>query len=214
MDWRTPERVFGSGLEPVVLRVLWTAGRPMTGEQVARVARDGSPRGIRYALGRLVGQGIVTTQDVGASVLYDLNTEHLLYGAVDAAFNAMHPWEHLKHRIEVLVERPYPQGDVTVALFGSVARGTATIDSDVDVLVVAPVIDERAGKLRTQLVDGIRAWTGQAVGVYLTTPALLAEADAASDLIIESFRREAKTLVGPPVANHLPPADTHLKESR
>lgn len=206
MDWRTPERVFGSGLEPVVLRTLWSAGREMTGEQVARVSPDGSVRGIRYALHRLVEHGIVTARGAGAAVLYGLNTDHLLFPAVDAAFTALHPHEQLRQRIEALLERPYGPDRVTVALFGSVARRDARLDSDMDLLVVVPEIDERAEALRTALVDGVRSWTGQAVGVYLTTPARLTEAAGAGDPIVESFRRDAQTLVGPAVSLYLAPA--------
>lgn len=203
MDWRTPERVFGSGLEPVVLRVLWTAGREMTGEQVARVAPDGSVRGIRYALQRLLDHGIVTARGAGSAILYGLNTDHLLFRSVDAAFQVMHPREQLRYRIEVLLERPYGPDHVTVAMFGSVARGDARLDSDLDLLVVVPEIDERADALRAALVEGVRSWTGQAVGVYLTTPTRLAEAAAVGDPIVDSFRRDAQTLVGPSVSTYL-----------
>lgn len=199
MDWRTPEKVFGNSLDPVVLRVLWAAGRGMTGEQVARVARTGSRRGIRYALDRLSDDGIVDASSVGASVVYEVNTEHLTYPAVDAAFRALDPWATLRDRLSALTGSHAEPGQVSVALFGSVARGEAGHDSDVDVLLVVPHADDRAADLRTLLGQQMRRWTGREAGIYLTTPVRLAEAQRAGDPIIESFARDAITLAGPDV---------------
>jgi predicted nucleotidyltransferase len=199
MDWRTPEKVFGNSLDPVVLRVLWAAGREMTGEQVARVAKAGSPRGIRYALGRLADDGIVDARSVGASVVYEVNTEHLTYPAVDAAFRALDPWGALRERLAALTGSHDEPGSVSVAIFGSVARGEAGPDSDVDVLLVVPQADDRAADFRTLLARQMRRWTGREAGIYLTTPARLVEAERAGDPIIESFARDAITLVGPDV---------------
>lgn len=203
MDWRTPERVFGGGLDVVVLHALWTAGRPMTGEQVARTANDGSVRGVRYALGRLVAHGIVTASAVGAAVVYTLNTDHLTFPAVDAAFRALDPSRLLASRVDQLVSEAYPGGGVSVAIFGSVARGDAGPDSDVDLLVVVPGLDDEAEALRTLLTERVRAWTGQPVGVYLTTRDRLTEADDAGDPVVASFRADARTLAGPDVHEYL-----------
>ncbi|WP_158609532.1 nucleotidyltransferase domain-containing protein [Cellulomonas triticagri] len=203
MDWRAPERVFGSGLDAVVLRALWTAGRPLTGEQVARVAHMGSVRGIRYALGRLVEFGIVTVETVGSASVYRLNTDHLTFPAVDAAFRALDPWTLLRDRLVDLVAVLHPGGGVTVAIFGSVARGDAGPDSDVDLLVVVPERDDRADNLRASVVEHVHRWTGRPVGVYLTTPALLAAARDQDDPIVASFADDAITLAGPDVARYL-----------
>ena len=203
MDWRTPEKVFGNSLDPVVLRVLWAAGRGMTGEQVARVAKAGSTRGIRYALDRLSVDGIVDASSVGASVVYEINTEHLTYPAVDAAFKALDPWATLRDRLSAMIASHGEPGPVSVALFGSVARGEAGPDSDVDVLLVVPDADDRAADLRTLLAQQMRRWTGRESGVYLTTPARLIEAERAGDPIVESFARDAITLSGPDVHTYL-----------
>jgi len=203
MDWRTPERVFGSGLDAVALRALWTAGRPMTGEQVARVARAGSARGVRYALGRLASNGIVSASNVGSAIVYELNTDHLTYPAVDAAFRALDPWTLFRDRLRSLIASHYPAGGVTVAVFGSVARGDAGPDSDVDLLVVAPELDGRAQDMRSSIIERVRRWTGHPVGIYLTTPERLAAARDAGDPIIGSLMSDAMTLVGPDASLYL-----------
>jgi predicted nucleotidyltransferase len=196
--------VLGGSLDPIALRALWSAGRPLTGEQVARVARAGSPRGIRYALARLVDQGIVSASTVGSATLYALNTEHLAYPAVDAAFRALDPWPLLRSRVAALVSAQAEAAEgVSVAVFGSVARGDSGPGSDLDLLLVVPADDAGAATLRTALSERVRAWTGQQVGVYLTTPTRLAEARAADDPIVGSFARDAVTLSGPDVRTYL-----------
>ncbi|KQY22832.1 hypothetical protein ASD16_09450 [Cellulomonas sp. Root485] len=206
MDWNYPERAFGSGLEAPVLRALWRAGTHLTGAQVHRVTGTGTDRGVRYALARLVEHGIVTATPVGGSVLYDLNHEHLTYPAVDAAFRALDPWNQLATRLQALIRSSFGPGssdDVTVAVFGSVARGEAELGSDLDLLVVVPDVDERAHAFTDQLDRHGRDWTGQLVQVYLTTPALLATAREADDPIVASFLDDAKRLVGPDIKAHL-----------
>lgn len=203
MYWAQPERVFGDDLATVVLRALWTAGRPMTGRQVANVA-GASVRGVRNALERLARQGIVTQTTVGASYQNDLNRDHLLFPALDAAFRLVDPWSAFVHRLAHLVDgRTSEPERVSVAVFGSMARREATLDSDVDLLVVVPVVDDSTEDLRSDLTRGVRAWTGQPAGIYLTTPQGLAEAVAADDPIIESFRADAVTLIGPDVHTYL-----------
>lgn len=213
MDWPYPERVFGSSLDPTVLRTLWRAGTPLTGAQVHRLARTGSERGVRYALARLVSQGIVTTHAVGASNVYELNDAHLAYPAVDAAFRALDPWQALARRVADLVAESHPPvadgktltPQVTVSVFGSVARGTADEKSDLDLLVVVP--DGTGGDhLADRLEVEGRRWTGQAVQVYLTTPRRLALARDAGDPLVASLRADARRVLGPSVDELLRPA--------
>lgn len=207
MDWTHPERVFGSGLEPIVIRAMWRAGTPLTSGQVHRAAEAGTERGVRYALARLVEHGIVTASPLGPVVAYGLNEEHLAYPAVDAAFRALDPWGELIGRIRGLLthwDSDIPvDSEVTVALFGSVARGEAGLDSDVDLLVVVPQVDDRMRELTSNLAEHVRRWTGQEAQVYLTSPDRLAEARAAGDPIIVSFRSDARRLVGPDISGYL-----------
>lgn len=196
LDWQQPERAFGDDLRLTILLRLWRAGRSMTGRQVAHLTGS-SPKGALLALDRLVAQGLVTRRTVGASFLHQLNRDHLTYPALDAAFRLLDPWSLLAERVTAAVQRLYPEGGPTVAVFGSVARGEARLDSDVDLLVVVDTVDDRAENLRSDLSAGIRAWTGQPAGIYLTTATRLASAVDNHDPIVASFRQDARTIVGP-----------------
>lgn len=202
MYWEQPERMFGADLGPVVLKALWRAGRAMTGRQVARVA-GGSARGVLYVLDRLAQQGLVTRTTVGGATLNELNRDHLMFPALDAAFRLATPWETFAERVRALTAEWFPDTPPTVAVFGSVARREAEIDSDVDLLVVVDRLDDHAEDFRAHLSGLVRAWTGQPAGIYLTTFELLAEAVAADDPVIESFRADAITIVGADVRTYL-----------
>ncbi len=215
MDWAYPERIFGPSLDASVLRALWRSGTHLTGAQVHRLTGIGSERGVRYALARLVTHGIVTTWSVGASHVYGLNTSHLAYPAVDAAFRALDPWQALTRRTEALVADTLAPGevggrlaapDVTVSVFGSVARGTADEDSDLDLLVVVPDDVPGGTHLAERLEVEGRRWTGQRVQVYLTTRSALAHARDAGDPVVTAFRTDARRIHGPSIDALLRPA--------
>ncbi|MFC0644499.1 nucleotidyltransferase domain-containing protein [Cellulomonas phragmiteti] len=211
MEWTMPERVFGPSLDTSVLFALWRAGTHLTGGQAYRLTATGSERGVRYALERLVAHGIVTSWSVGSANLYAVNHDHLSFPAVDAAFRALNPWTELARRVERLVAEVLPPDargsglrppDVTVCVFGSVARGTAGPDSDLDLFVVVPDDAEGSGYLVEQLELQGRSWTGQRVQVYLATHSDLARARAAGDPLIESLRADARRVLGPSI-DHL-----------
>lgn len=205
MDWSHPEHVFGSSLEPVVLRVLWRAGAPMTGTEVHQVAGKGSPGGVRLALSRLALQGIVVSSRVGTAATHTLNREHFGFAAVDAAFSALDPWTQFRSRVTEVVAEHGPDDplSVTVAVFGSVARGEARLDSDVDLAVVVNQLDDVAENLGDELRNELGAATGQAVQVYLTTPARLHDAVRLADPIVDSFRSDARAVSGPDIRTYL-----------
>jgi predicted nucleotidyltransferase len=134
MDFRRPLRTVTPTLDGDVLAVLARADAQFTGRHVHRLVGHSSERGVRDALERLVRQGVVHSERVGGSKLYHLNRAHLAAEWVIGLANLRaHLLERLESTIASWTVRP-----AAAVLFGSVARGEADEDSDLDLLVVRP----------------------------------------------------------------------------
>jgi Nucleotidyltransferase domain len=207
MDYRRPLHVVTPTLDGDVLAALARADIELTGRELARQVGHGSPEGVRRAADRLVEQGTLLRRTAGAANLYRLNRDHL------AA-----PWiEGLAGMREQLIERlraqlaGWEQPAKVALLFGSVARGEASADSDLDLLVVrARGCDPDSDVWRSQLLDlsqSATAWTGNDARVLEYGEAELAEAageplleEALSDGIeLHGSRRTLRRLMRPEV---------------
>lgn len=160
MDFRRPFSVIAPTLDGDVLAVLAGANAEFTGRHIHRMLGRGSEPGVRKAAERLVEQGIVVRRQAGQAKLYALNRSHLAAPSVVAlATLRAQLIERLRERVGAWSIPPH-----TVLVFGSVARGEAQAESDLDLLVVRfDDIDEEALEWRDQLADLERdatAWTG------------------------------------------------------
>lgn len=138
------------GARGAVLAVLLRTGAPLTGRQVYALVRDQfSLWSVQQALADLVGLGVVDSRPVGRAMVHSVNEDHY----------AIRPLRVLADPLAALREvvRDSVGSSVdAVILFGSVARGEATPDSDVDLVVLAsPGWDGRSG-----LEDAVRVGLG------------------------------------------------------
>lgn len=204
MDVAFPHSAVSPTLEGDVLVVLAGTTRPLTGREVARLARRGTPPAVAAALSRLVHQGLVLREEAGDAFLHTLNRDHLAAPAVLVLAGLR---TELLDRLQAAVTEWQVQ-PVSAALFGSAARGDGDADSDIDVLVVRPRnVNEEDEHWRGQLdrfTEAVRAWTGNHASLIEVpeqdVPGLLDE----DPPVLESVRADAIPLAGMPPARLFP----------
>lgn len=163
MDLTHPLAVVTATLDGDVLAVLASAETTFTTGQLHRVLGQHSEDGLRRAVKRLVGQGIVVDSVAGNAHLYQLNRDHLAAGAILELANLP---QRFRQRLEEVLESWNP-APVYAAVFGSAARRTMRGDSDIDLFLIRPDdADERRwdDQVSALTVD-VAAWTGNDVRV-------------------------------------------------
>jgi hypothetical protein len=195
--------VTGGGLEGEVLSVLAGTSKPLTGREVARLARRGSDRGIRLALNRLAEQGTVDTLAAPPALLYSLNRDHVAAPVVLALAGLRNTLlERLRSTIAAW-ELPARHA----SLFGSAARADGDSRSDIDIFVVRPaeVSAEDAGwrgQIDSLSRDAAR-WTGNHVGISEVGEQEMTALAGDRPPVVRELQRDAITLAGPDAARLL-----------
>lgn len=143
-----------------VLAVLLRTGAPMTGRQVHALVRDQfSLWSVQQALASLVGLGVVESRTVGRAMVHAINEDHY---AIQPLRVLLDPFTALQEAVRGAVGSSVD----AVILFGSVARGEATADSDVDLVVLA----SSGWDGRSELEDVVRVRLGNDCDVLVFTP--------------------------------------------
>jgi predicted nucleotidyltransferase len=138
-----------------LLQALARLEQPVTRRQLAAAAGV-APGNAGAVIGELIQAGLVSETIAGRSSMVVLNRSHLAAGPVLALAGLR------GELIQRLRERLSAWRDLHGAwIFGSVARGDADNDSDVDLLIVAddlrsPDLHERLSRLQAD----VRSWTG------------------------------------------------------
>jgi predicted nucleotidyltransferase len=158
----------------------------MTRAQILRQVEDASEAGVRKTLTRLVEQGIVTEERIGSRYTYSANRDHLLWPGIETLLSAR---RLLAERIEeTTMEWEIPP--ISVELFGSVAQGSSTGSSDIDLLIIRPELDEDQGDTWERqvgaLLDRIVLWTGNSCDIVTLDPEEVAAAHAREDPVVTS----------------------------
>jgi predicted nucleotidyltransferase len=194
MDLSNPLAVITPTLDAAVLQALTATTGWATGAHVHRMAEAGSDDGVRRVLARLVDQGIVVADQHSHATLYLLNRDHVAAEAIIALTRVRGV---IIDRITAALQDWSPQ-PVHASLFGSFARGEATTDSDIDVLVVVdPAADADTVEEAVDRLDAdVRRWTGNAAHIVDRKPDALAVMVAADDPLVRSWRADHIDLIG------------------
>ncbi|MDP9220629.1 MAG: hypothetical protein M3P23_08830 [Actinomycetota bacterium] len=172
-----------------MLVVLATAGRPMTVSEVAALAVRGSEIGIRRCLARLVDQGLVRATSMGRNQVHELNRDHVAAPIADLfAGLRLELWSRLRAELSA-----WPVPPLYACVFGSAARSDGDDRSDIDVLLVHPLLVgeanlEDSGRINPvdwheqvdRLRDLVQRWTGNPL--------------QAIDLSVHEWREPSSTL--------------------
>ena len=196
MDLTFPARTIAPTLDVPVLLVLAGTTLPLTGNQISRLVTSGSKAGVFLVLKRLEQHGIINVLEAGSSNLYSLNRDHVVAPAVLALVDLR---GELFDRISAAM-REWVIPPVSAAVFGSAARGDGNLKSDIDIFVVRPdhISDEnnlwsnQIAELGTQ----VRRWSGNSASFIQATPFQVASMISREELIVESLRNDAISLIG------------------
>ena len=188
VDFSQPFRAVTPTLDGPVLRVLARTTHPMTRQQVADLVGEASEAGVRKVLRRLAGQGVVIEQRIGTHYTYLGNREHILWPAVEVFMSAA---DRLDTTIREHVEA-WEVPALSVELFGSVATGTSTADSDVDLMVYRPSLaEDQLGLWDSQVAElrmAVERWTGNACEILEIDPRTLVEMAAEDEPVLKAPR--------------------------
>lgn len=132
MDFNRPLGVVSPTLDGDVLSVLAAADEEFSGRSIQRMLGHSSEPGVRKAAERLVEQGVVLRRRSGQAKLYRLNRRHLAAPCIEM-LAALKVELVVRLRAALASWREPP---VVALLFGSVARGEAGPDSDLDLFLV------------------------------------------------------------------------------
>jgi predicted nucleotidyltransferase len=193
MELSRPLSTVTPTLDGDVLAVLARHDATFTTGQLHRVLTKHSEEGIRKVLQRLTKQGVVQSDRVGNAFTYRLNLDHL---AAEHIIGLARLQETLLNRLEDRLAS-WEVRPIYAAVFGSAARGSMTVDSDLDLLLVRP--DDAPPDLWDtqvdQLVSDLTRWVGNDARSLEFTAGELA-ARARDEPVLHSVLNEGLTVAG------------------
>lgn len=174
------------GARGAVLAVLLRTGTPLTGRQIhGLVSDDFSLWSAQEALKSLTQLGLLETQTIGRAGIHTINEGHAAVG----------PLRALVDPVAILTAAI---GEVTdanvqsVLLFGSIARGEATVSSDIDLAVIASPDWAR----RVDLEDVVRTRLGNDCDVLVFTEPEFQRLAREGEPVVSHIVRDGIALVG------------------
>jgi predicted nucleotidyltransferase len=191
MDLGSPVLDIAPAVRGALLQALARLEQPVTRRQLAAAAGV-APGNASTVIEELIRSGIVTETVAGRSSMVLLNRSHLVAGPLLALAGLR--GELIRRLRERLSAWPDLRG---AWLFGSVARGEAHKESDVDLLIVAddlepPDLHERLSQLQAD----VRVWTGNDLQLVEHSPTSWRELVRSKNPLVEQIRLDGIALAG------------------
>lgn len=212
MDLTSPARSVVPTLDAEVLVALAGITMPMTGRQISRLIEAKGHSGVGRVLERLRSQGIVNSTKAGNAFLFTLNREHVAFPAIESLMNLRGKlFNRMSDAISMWETLP-----ISVAIFGSAARGDGGVDSDIDILIVrheelhlnGPKNSKKTKKLEPEKISEIwdfqllefshltYLWSGNRASLIQITKPQLKSMVARGEAMAASLRDEALIIWG------------------
>lgn len=192
---RDLDYILGSRLKVRVLRSLIDLQKPVSGRHAGRLASVSQKA--TAALDELTKLGIINKTESTGQNLYSVNREHYLAEPLSVLFRTEEKkLAHIQDRLgQALASRP---GVLVGAIFGSVARGTASPDSDLDVLVVidSPRISDDVRDALIEQGDKLNVSYGSRISPVVFTADEWRKLLTLDDPLARSASSEARVFVG------------------
>lgn len=168
-----------------VLAVLLRSGAPLTGREVhALVADRHSLWSVQEALKTLRALGIIEARAVGRAGLHSVNEQHYAVPHLRALLDPVAALTSVVN--DVVGDTP-----ATVLVFGSLARGESSRESDVDLAVIANDWDDRVA-----LEDAVRNGLGNTCDVIVFAPEEFETLARSGEPVVLDILRDGIALVG------------------
>jgi predicted nucleotidyltransferase len=191
VDLGSPVLDVAPAVRGALLQALARLEQPVTRRKLASVAGV-APGNASAVIEELIQAGLVSETVAGRSSMVVLNRSHLAAGPVLALAGLR------GELIRRLRERLSAWPDLDGAwLFGSVARGDADSDSDVDLLIVAADLESRdLHSLLSRLQADVRSWTGNDLQLVEHTPESWRKLVRSKNPLVEQIRLDGLALAG------------------
>lgn len=185
MDFGQPFGGLLPGARGAVLAVLLRTGGALTGRRVHSLVSDRhSLSAVQQALRELEQLGLITTEVVGRAGVHRINEQHESIAHLSALRS---PLEMLKRVITTTVS-----GVEAVLVFGSVSRGEAGRDSDVDLAVIA----DQDWDGRADLAQAVHDRLGNDCDVLHLTSSEFTRSPAEREPVVGEILRDGVVLMG------------------
>ena len=195
MDLGHPEYSILGASRARVLHRLFVLGEAASGRYIHELSGNNSLTTTQRILDELVTIGMVRVGRVGAANAYRANRDHILWGPVEAILATR---ARLESSITEILEESLGGSLLGAMLYGSVARGDATAESDIDILAVwsDEVEIEREAVMLADASDRIASLSGNAAQILAMTRSELDALVETDDPLVRSLRREGRWIAG------------------
>lgn len=192
--------VLGTTTQVQVLRALLPLRGPVSGREVKRLSRARSRSALSRALDHLTALGVVHRRQLAGTHLFQVNREHDLVPAIEALFQA-EAARFAAFRAAVaaaLEEAGVAEAVLSAVVFGSMARGDAHPESDLD-LLVATASEEAVEPVNDALLEraeALRARFGFRISPLVLPQPRIVERFREGDPLMKNILDDGRTLLG------------------